>query len=87
MSGKEKKSNREFSCSGLGNIFMCINGGTRHGTNGCRRTYMSGRDLQVNSLRPGGRKYSTYSIGFVKLHAARKTLSFVPSLLVAFPRG
>ncbi|CAG0898488.1 unnamed protein product [Cyprideis torosa] len=34
--------------SGLGQIFMCTNGGTRHGTKGCRRTYMSSRDLQAH---------------------------------------
>ncbi|CAG0916316.1 unnamed protein product [Notodromas monacha] len=32
----------------LGFVFMCTEGGTRYGTNGCRRTYMSQRDLQAH---------------------------------------
>lgn len=33
--------------SGLGTVFMCTHGGSRYGTTGCRRTYLSQRDLQV----------------------------------------
>lgn len=33
--------------TGLGTVFMCTHGGTRYGNNGCRRTYLSQRDLQV----------------------------------------
>jgi len=32
----------------LGSIFLCTQGGTRYGNNGCRRTYLSSRDLQAH---------------------------------------
>lgn len=35
--------------SGLGTVFMCTHGGSRYGTTGCRRTYLSQRDLQVST--------------------------------------
>ncbi|XP_066997192.1 E3 ubiquitin-protein ligase Hakai isoform X2 [Anabrus simplex] len=31
--------------TGLGTVFMCTHGGTRYGNAGCRRTYLSQRDL------------------------------------------
>lgn len=34
--------------SGLGTVFMCTHGGTRYGNIGCRRTYLSQRDLQAH---------------------------------------
>lgn len=34
--------------TGLGTVFMCIHGGTRYGKTGCRRTYLSQRDLQAH---------------------------------------
>jgi len=34
--------------AGLGNIFLCTQGGSRYGNNGCRRTYLSSRDLQAH---------------------------------------
>lgn len=34
--------------SGLGTVFMCTHGGSRYGTTGCRRTYLSQRDLQAH---------------------------------------
>jgi len=34
--------------AGLGNIFLCTIGGSRYGNNGCRRTYLSSRDLQAH---------------------------------------
>lgn len=34
--------------SGLGTVFMCIHGGSRYGNTGCRRTYLSQRDLQAH---------------------------------------
>lgn len=34
--------------TGLGTVFMCTHGGTRYGQNGCRRTYLSQRDLQAH---------------------------------------
>lgn len=34
--------------AGLGNIFLCTQGGSRYGNTGCRRTYLSGRDLQAH---------------------------------------
>lgn len=34
--------------TGLGTVFMCIHGGTRYGITGCRRTYLSQRDLQAH---------------------------------------
>ncbi len=34
--------------AGLGSIFMCYQGGSRYGNNGCRRTYLSQRDLQAH---------------------------------------
>jgi len=33
---------------GLGNIFLCTEGGSRYGNTGCRRTYLSSRDLQAH---------------------------------------
>jgi hypothetical protein len=33
---------------GLGSIYMCSHGGSRYGHNGCRRTYLSQRDLQAH---------------------------------------
>lgn len=33
--------------TGLGSLVMCTHGGSRYGNNGCRRTYLSDRDLQV----------------------------------------
>lgn len=35
--------------TGLGTVFMCTFGGTRYGNTGCRRTYLSQRDLQVST--------------------------------------
>uniref|UniRef100_A0A2M4BRF0 E3 ubiquitin-protein ligase Hakai n=1 Tax=Anopheles marajoara TaxID=58244 RepID=A0A2M4BRF0_9DIPT len=32
----------------LGTVFMCTHGGTRYGNTGCRRTYLSQRDLQAH---------------------------------------
>lgn len=34
--------------TGLGTVFMCTHGGTRYGSTGCRRTYLSQRDLQAH---------------------------------------
>lgn len=34
--------------TGLGTVFMCTYGGTRYGNTGCRRTYLSQRDLQAH---------------------------------------
>lgn len=34
--------------SGLGTVFMCIHGGSRYNNTGCRRTYLSQRDLQAH---------------------------------------
>lgn len=34
--------------SGLGTVFMCSHGGSRYGNTGCRRTYLSQRDLQAH---------------------------------------
>lgn len=34
--------------TGLGNVFMCTHGGSRYGHDGCRRTYLSQRDLQAH---------------------------------------
>nr|CAG4640888.1 EOG090X06V5 [Eulimnadia texana] len=34
--------------TGLGNIFICTHGGSRYGNDGCRRTYLSHRDLQAH---------------------------------------
>uniref|UniRef100_A0A0K2UNF3 E3 ubiquitin-protein ligase Hakai n=1 Tax=Lepeophtheirus salmonis TaxID=72036 RepID=A0A0K2UNF3_LEPSM len=34
--------------AGLGSIYMCSHGGSRYGNNGCRRTYLSQRDLQAH---------------------------------------
>lgn len=34
--------------SGLGTVFMCTHGGSRYGSSGCRRTYLSQRDLQAH---------------------------------------
>lgn len=34
--------------TGLGTVFMCTHGGTRYGITGCRRTYLSQRDLQAH---------------------------------------
>ena len=32
----------------LGQVFMCTHGGSRYGNDGCRRTYLSQRDLQAH---------------------------------------
>ncbi|XP_013387405.1 E3 ubiquitin-protein ligase Hakai [Lingula anatina] len=34
--------------SALGSVFVCTFGGTKHGVSGCRRTYLSQRDLQAH---------------------------------------
>ncbi|XP_054275049.1 E3 ubiquitin-protein ligase Hakai-like isoform X1 [Macrosteles quadrilineatus] len=34
--------------TGLGTVFMCTHGGTRYNSEGCRRTYLSQRDLQAH---------------------------------------
>ncbi|KAK3101909.1 hypothetical protein FSP39_007269 [Pinctada imbricata] len=34
--------------SALGTVFICNHGGPKHGTEGCRRTYLSSRDLQAH---------------------------------------
>jgi E3 ubiquitin-protein ligase Hakai len=34
--------------TGLGTVFMCTFGGSRYGNSGCRRTYLSQRDLQAH---------------------------------------
>jgi len=43
---KEKVSRVEQA--GLGSIFLCTHGGSRYGNTGCRRTYLSKRDLQAH---------------------------------------
>lgn len=43
---KEKVSRVEQS--DLGTVFMCTYGGSRYGNTGCRRTYLSQRDLQAH---------------------------------------
>ncbi|KAL1464919.1 hypothetical protein WDU94_004524 [Cyamophila willieti] len=43
--------------TGLGTVFMCTHGGARHGTTGCKRTYLSQRDLMAHINHrhaPGG---------------------------------
>ncbi len=59
-SAAEGKSGSGGSCSrcgdrvarveqaGLGSIYMCSHGGSRYGSDGCRRTYLSQRDLQAH---------------------------------------
>jgi len=48
--------------AGLGNIFLCTQGGSRYGNNGCRRTYLSSRDLSAhiahrhNDSKPVGKE-------------------------------
>lgn len=34
--------------AGLGTVFMCVHGGSRYGVVGCRRTYLSQRDLHAH---------------------------------------
>jgi hypothetical protein len=34
----------------LGQVFMCHHGGGRYGFEGCRRTYLSQRDLQAHHV-------------------------------------
>lgn len=34
--------------SALGTVFLCTYGGSKHGSNGCRRTYLSQRDLNAH---------------------------------------
>jgi hypothetical protein len=34
--------------AGLGSIFLCTQGGSRYGNSGCRRTYLSSRDLNAH---------------------------------------
>lgn len=34
--------------TGLAQLFMCTHGGSRYGHDGCRRTYLSQRDLQAH---------------------------------------
>ncbi|CAH1803109.1 unnamed protein product [Owenia fusiformis] len=34
--------------SALGTVFICTHGGSKHGSSGCRRTYLSHRDLQAH---------------------------------------
>ena len=34
--------------AGLGTLHMCLHDGKRYDNNGCRRTYLSQRDLQVS---------------------------------------
>ena len=34
--------------AGLGCIYMCSHGGSRYGPDGCRRTYLSERDLEAH---------------------------------------
>lgn len=62
MCAKQEQASavREFVCprckdkvsrveqSGLGSVFMCTHGGTRYNNKGCRRTYLSQRDLQAH---------------------------------------
>ena len=43
---KDKVSRVEQA--GLGSIYTCSHGGSRYGSNGCRRTYLSQRDLQAH---------------------------------------
>lgn len=43
--------------TGLGTVFMCTHGGSRHGREGCKRTYLSQRDLMAHINHrhaPGG---------------------------------
>jgi len=34
--------------SALGTVFLCTYGGSKHGSGGCRRTYLSQRDLNAH---------------------------------------
>lgn len=48
--------------TGLGTVFMCTHGGTRYNSEGCRRTYLSQRDLQVQSHTVHSRRFTSYSL-------------------------
>ncbi|XP_077986995.1 E3 ubiquitin-protein ligase Hakai-like [Glandiceps talaboti] len=43
-----KDSVQRIEQSHLGSIFVCTYGGSKHGLTGCRRTYLSQRDLQAH---------------------------------------
>ena len=59
--------------TGLGTVFMCTHGGTRYGNAGCRRTYLSQRDLQVKEF-------------FLNFFNRSRNASIMPYLVMKFTR-
>lgn len=79
--------------AGLGSIFMCSHGGSQYGHTGCRRTYLSQRDLQAHiqhrhmkAAAAAAAKASANTLGPMAGNAAAAAASVVtstPSALTA----
>lgn len=61
--------------SGLGTVFMCTHGGSRYGNTGCRRTYLSQRDLQAHINHRHITQSSEGKIGDPKANANQRKCS------------
>ncbi|XP_065214988.1 E3 ubiquitin-protein ligase Hakai-like isoform X2 [Planococcus citri] len=61
--------------AGLGTVFMCTFGGSRYGNTGCRRTYLSQRDLQahINHRHVTGTSQSKENISTYQVIPSVKT--------------
>lgn len=42
------EENQEIECGEMGSVYICSYGTSRHGFSGCRRSYLSHRDLQAH---------------------------------------
>ena len=73
------KVNRVEQAS-LGTIFMCSHGGSRYGNNGCRRTYLSQRDLEAHiKHRHAAKTPQAQSVAAAAPQSAQSVLQHLPS--------
>jgi E3 ubiquitin-protein ligase Hakai len=73
---------------GLGSIYMCSHGGSRYGNSGCRRTYLSQRDLQAHiqhrHMKNSGQTASAHSSSGNVSTSERKESRTVPPQAVSY---
>ena len=68
--------------AGLGSIFMCTHGGSRYGNDGCRRTYLSQRDLQAHIQHRHVNKQQQQQQQAAAAAAAKASLPALPSAAI-----
>lgn len=71
--------------SGLGTVFMCTHGGSRYGNTGCRRTYLSQRDLQAHINHRHQHQIDTTKLLSTQRKGSISSDSMVPLPIVPAP--